>query len=182
MQHFFAEFKDQNMPNIMVLTYLNTTDILCSIAKVIASLIPLDWKPSRMNLAPTPSNASTVKMTTKQTLTFVFSKSIGLIANSIQKNTKKSVTLGNNWFVQLWMVTRHDCEKHQDIFAKCSQEQLCHQHNTWNPMQLQYHLHPRTILVSYALYSKFKKQRRVCTSRNSKPSKLDYFFQKPTSR
>ena len=96
MQHFFAEFKDQNMPNIMVLTYLNTTDILYSTAKVIASLIPLDWKPSRMNLAPTPSNASTVKVTTKQTLTFVFSKSIGLIANSIQKNTKKSVTLGNN--------------------------------------------------------------------------------------
>ena len=84
------------MPNITVPTNLNTTNILCSIAKVITSLISLDWKPSRMNIAPTPSNASTVKVTTKQTLTFVFSESIGLIMNNIQKNTKKSMTLENN--------------------------------------------------------------------------------------
>jgi len=99
MQPFLAEFKNQNMPNVTVPTNLNTADILHSIAKIIASLIPLDWKPSRVNLAPIPSNASTVEVTTKQTLTFVFSGSIGLIANGIQKNSKKSVTLGNNQFV-----------------------------------------------------------------------------------
>jgi len=80
------------MPNVMVLTNLNTTDILCGIAKIIASLMPLDWKLSRVTLTPIPSNASTVKMITKQTLTFVFSESIGLIVNDIQKNTKKSMT------------------------------------------------------------------------------------------
>ena len=99
MQPFLAEFKNQNMPNVTVPTNLNTADILHSIAKIIASLIPLDWKPSRVNLAPISSNASTVEVTTKQTLTFVFSGSIGLIANGIQKNSKKSVTLGNNQFV-----------------------------------------------------------------------------------
>ena len=85
------------MPNITVPTNLNTTNILHSVAKV--SLIPLDWKPSRVNLAPTLSNASTVKVTTKQTLTLVFSESIDLIINNIQENTKKSMTLGNNRFI-----------------------------------------------------------------------------------
>jgi len=84
----------------MVTTNLNTTNILHGIAKVIASLIPLDWKPNRVNLAPTPSNASTVEVTTKQTLTFIFSGSIGSIVNGIQKNTKKSMILGKNQFVQ----------------------------------------------------------------------------------
>jgi len=96
MQPFLAEFKNQNVLNITVPTNLNTTNILHGVAKVIASLILLDWKPSRMNLAPIPLNTSTVKMTTKQTLTFVFSGSIGLIINNIQKNTKKFATLGNN--------------------------------------------------------------------------------------
>jgi len=101
MQPFLAEFKNQNVPNVIVPTNLNTTDILCGVANVVASLISLDWESSRENITPTPSNASIVKITTKQTLTFVFSGSIGLIANGIQKNTKKSMTLGNNQFVQL---------------------------------------------------------------------------------
>jgi len=84
------------MPNVIVPTNLNTTDILYNVAKIITSLIPLDWKLSRKNLAPTPSNVLTVKVTTKQTLIFIFSRSIGSIANSIQKNTKKFIILGDN--------------------------------------------------------------------------------------
>ena len=84
------------MPNVIVPTNLNTTDILYNVAKVITSLIPLDWKLSRKNLAPTPSNVLTVKLTTKQTLIFIFSRRIGSIANSIQKNTKKFIILGDN--------------------------------------------------------------------------------------
>ena len=75
---------------------LNTTNTLCGIAKVIASLIPPDWKLSKANPTPTPLNASTIKVATKQTLTFVFSESIDSITNGIQKNTKKFMTQGNN--------------------------------------------------------------------------------------
>ena len=73
-QHFPAESKNQNMSNVMVHTNLNTTNTLHGVAKVIASLTLPGWKPSRVNHALIPSNASIVEATIKLTLIFVFLK------------------------------------------------------------------------------------------------------------
>jgi len=91
MLHFPVKFKDQNASNVTVYINLNITNTLYSVAKITARLIPPDWKPNRVNLAPISSNVSTVKATTKLTLIFVFSGNTSSIANNIQKNTKKFV-------------------------------------------------------------------------------------------
>ena len=68
MQSFPTQFKDLNTSNVIVYTSLNTINTLHGIVKIIANLIHLDWKLSRINPAPTSSNVSTVEEITKQTL------------------------------------------------------------------------------------------------------------------
>ena len=80
----------------MVLTNLNITSILHSDNS--KSNLPR-LKTKQDESCSIPLNILTIKMTTKQTLTFIFSGSIGLITNDIQKNIKKSTTLGNNQFI-----------------------------------------------------------------------------------
>ena len=83
MQHSPIESKDQNTSNVIVHTNLNTTDTLNSVAKIITSSILPGWKLSRANHILMISNALIVKATTKLTLTFISSESIGLIINGI---------------------------------------------------------------------------------------------------
>ena len=57
------------------------------VAKLTKRLTLLDSKPSKKSLVPILSNVQTVRANIKQTLLIVPSKNIGLIKNSILKNT-----------------------------------------------------------------------------------------------
>jgi len=68
-----AEFKKQNVSNVMGPTNLNTTDITLDAAKIIVRPTLQGWKLNRVNYTLIPSNVLTAKRITRLTLTFVFS-------------------------------------------------------------------------------------------------------------
>ena len=81
-----AEFRRQNVLNVMVFTKLSIIANSCGVAKLMKRLTLLNLKLSRESFVPILSNVQTVRANIKQTLLIVLSKNIGLIKNGILKN------------------------------------------------------------------------------------------------
>ena len=77
--------KKQDVSSAVAYIKPNTTTSLDSIARQMTKLILLDLKQRKANCTHIYSNAQTIIVITKQTLTSVCSKNISLIVNSIVK-------------------------------------------------------------------------------------------------
>ena len=82
-----AESKGLNMSSVITPTNPFITDNLYDAAKLMIRLTHPGSKPRKANLAPTPSNAQTARVNTKQTQLIVHSGSTGLTRNGTLKNT-----------------------------------------------------------------------------------------------
>ena len=72
MQLSHARSKKPNMPSVIAPTNPNTIDTLLDTVKQIVRSTLLDWKPSRVNYAPTHLNVLTAKVIIRWTLTSIF--------------------------------------------------------------------------------------------------------------
>ena len=88
----------------MAPTNLITIKTLLGTIKWTVKLTLPDWKPSKMNHAPTPSNILTAVVIIRQTLTSIFFGNTSSITNGTLKSIMSSMTIGSNWLVQLWTV------------------------------------------------------------------------------
>ena len=79
------ESKKQDVSSAVVYIKPNTTISLDGVARQMTKLILLDLKQRKANCTHIYSNAQTVIVITKQTLTSVHSRNISLIVNSIAK-------------------------------------------------------------------------------------------------
>jgi len=108
MLQVHAEFRAQDVSNVVVPTNLYITNNLPGIVKLTIRLTSLDSRQRRGNHAPIPSSIPTAKVIIKLIQMNVLSGSIDSTENSIQKNTLKFIKVANNQFIHLWMVTNHD--------------------------------------------------------------------------
>ena len=82
-----AEFREQNVSNVIALTKLSITTNSYGVAKLTKRLTLLGSKPSRESLVLIPSNVQTTRMNIKQTLLIVSSGNTSSIKNNTPKNT-----------------------------------------------------------------------------------------------
>jgi len=71
---------------------------LLGTAKLTSRLTSLVLKPNRVNIVPIPSNASTARVTTRQTLILVHSGTIVSTKNGMPRNTRNSERPGPSQF------------------------------------------------------------------------------------
>jgi len=147
-QHFRVESKVPNASNAMVLTNLNTIENSVGVARQMPRSTCQDWKPRRVNHAPTHSNVLTAGATTKLALTNVCFGDTNSIGNSTRKSTLRSVKTDQNQFVLKWTtLLYYDYQKPQKSLSKCTQKLSHHQYNPQNTSLFQHHSNPRTTLV-----------------------------------
>ena len=106
-----TESKDQGMLNAIVHTNLSTTINSCGDTRLISRPILQGSKPNKINYVCILSSLQTAKMIIKPTWIYVLSGNIDSIGNSIPKSIKNFATVEDSWFVQLWVVYKHDYER-----------------------------------------------------------------------
>ena len=148
MQHFRVESKVPNASNATVLTNLITIKNSVGVARQMPRSTRQDWKPRRMNHAPTHSNVLTAGVTTKPTPTSVCFGDTDLIKNSTRKSMPRSVKTDQNQFVLKWMaLLPNDYQKPQKPLSKHLQELSHRQYNPQNTSSFRHHPNSRTTLV-----------------------------------
>jgi len=98
-QHFHVESKVPNASNAMVLTNPITIENSVGVARQTSRSTHQDWKPRRVNHAPTHSNVLTAGATTKLTPTSVRFGDTNSIENGTRKSMLRSVKTDQNQFV-----------------------------------------------------------------------------------
>ena len=83
---------------------------------IIRPTLPVS-KPNRANYTPTLSNISTARVTTKQIPTSIYSDTIASIKSGMWKSIRNSRILEPNWFIQPWIATSNNYQKHE-IFSQ----------------------------------------------------------------
>ena len=126
-QHFRVESKMLNASNAIVLTNPITIENSVGVAKQTPRSTCQDWKPRRVNHAPTHSNVLTAGVTTKLTPTSVHFGDTNSIGNGTRKSMLRSMKTDQNQFVLMWMaLLPNDYQKPQKPLSKCSQELSYH--------------------------------------------------------
>ena len=92
-----AEFKVQNMSNVIVFTKLFNTVNLHGVVKLTRKITPLDLRPNKENHVLIHSSVPIAKGITGLTLAIISSSNIGLTKSSTPKFEK----IGKNQFIQL---------------------------------------------------------------------------------
>ena len=122
-----------NTSNATLLTNLITIENLVGVTRQIPRSTRQDWKPRRVNHAPTHSNILTAGATTKLTPTNVCFGDTDSIENGTRKSTPRSVKTDQNQFVLKRMaLLPNDYQKPQNLLSKHSQELSHHQYNPQN--------------------------------------------------
>jgi len=88
-----------NASNATVLTNLITIENSVGVVRQTPRSTHQDWKPRRVNHAPTHSNVLTAEVTTKPTPTSVCFGDTDSIENSTRKSTPRFVKTDQNQFV-----------------------------------------------------------------------------------
>ena len=125
--------------------------------KLTSRLISLILKPNRINLVSIPSNTSTARATTRQTLMLVCFGAIASTKNGMLRNIRNSERLGPSQFTQLWVATVNNYQEYQDLLIEHVKEQPYYQHNPENSLWVWHTVYLKTVLVNYSFYSKLKK-------------------------
>ena len=176
MQHFCIESKMPNVSNATVLTNLITIENSVSVTRQIPRSTYQDWKPRRVNHAPTHSNVLTAGVTTKPTLTSVCFGDTDSIENGTRKSMLRFVKTDQNQFVLKWTaLLSNDYQKPQKPFSKCLQELSHCQYNPQNTSPFRHHSNPRTTLVWNPKDSEYFDLRRRTSHGHLPSSQLDLF-------
>ena len=154
MSHFYTEFKDPNASNVT--DHINQRIIVNSVgvAKPMRRQTHYVWKQSEVNHIHTHSNVPIVKTTTKQTSICVCSKGTGSTANSIRRNTLRSMKTGQSQFVLSGIVTHNDLWQLKNFFSEYPQKFSDCQYYPRGLVILQHNLLSRTPMVNYSYNSK----------------------------
>ena len=142
----FAEFKDQNILNAMVLISWIIIGSLLGVAKLTLKLTYLDSKHRRVSLALTHSNVSTIRDLTPLTQLNAYSGNTISTKSSTPRNTLISRKPGENPSTLTRVKQENDFKRLKNLFSKCSQEQLPNQHYPQSQPRFQHPIHPRTIM------------------------------------
>jgi len=101
IQYSYTGYKGLDMLSVMCYTNLNITNSLNGVVRWTSKQTHQDLRQNRVNYTLIHLNILTVKMTTKQIPTSIYSGSIISIRNSIQKSIKKPVKTEASQFVYI---------------------------------------------------------------------------------
>ena len=176
MQHFHVESKVPNASNTTVLTNLITIENSVGVARQMPRSTRQDWKPRRVNHAPTHSNVLTAGATTKPTPTSVYFGDTNSMGNSTRKSTPRSMKTDQNQFILKWTaLLPNDYQKPQKPLSKRLQELSHRQYNPQNTSLFWHHPNPRTTLVWNLKDSEYFKLWRGTSYGHLPSSQLDLF-------